>query len=146
MAEISWAQQAVDRFFEGRKHPCKARCDIMARSVAGASDVRDVDTPGSMSYTVVCTGCAGGKDLVVSFREPEAHLDPDLGRLARTIHGDLVPEASRHGEVEGSRPPLGIYTMPYLQGISCLDALGCQVEMDASTEERHACFSRHLAR
>ncbi|KAF2685931.1 hypothetical protein K458DRAFT_430612 [Lentithecium fluviatile CBS 122367] len=36
--------------------------------------------------------------------------------------------------------------MPYLQGISCLNALACQVEMDEVTEAKHVCFVLHLAR
>jgi hypothetical protein len=100
-----------------------------------------------MSYTVICTGRHAGKqDLVVSFREPEAHLDQCMGKLARAVHGDLVPEVSYYGEVDGADPPLTIYTMPYLPGISCLDALACQVEMDGVTEAKHICFVRHLAR
>lgn len=147
MAEISWAQQAVDRFFDARKRPTRSQCDQIARSVSGASDVRNVDTPGSMSYTVTCTGrLAGKQDLVVSFREPEASLDHDMVKLAQAVHGDRVPEISYHGMVDGADPPLTIYTMPYLQGISCLDALTCQVEMDGVAEARHVCFIRDLAR
>lgn len=147
MVEISWAQQAVDNFFKGRKHPARFQCDQIARSISGASNVRNVDTPGSMSYTVVCTDRPAGKqDLVVSFREPEAHLDQGMGKLAQAVHGDLVPEISHYGVVDGACPPLTIYTMPYLRGISCLDALICQVEMDAVEEVRHTCFVRHLAR
>lgn len=42
--------------------------------------------------------------------------------------------------------PLAIYTMPYLCGISCLDALPCQPRMDEEEEARLNCFMRHLAR
>lgn len=113
----------------------------------GASDVRNVDTPGSMSYTVVCAGRPAGQGgLVVSFREPEAVLDEGMGILARAVHGRLAPEASCRGLVEGAERPLAIYTMPYLRGISCLDALACQVVMDEDEEARHLCFIRHLAR
>ncbi|OAA59574.1 Protein kinase-like domain protein [Niveomyces insectorum RCEF 264] len=146
MSEITWAQQAVNGFFEGRQHPTQAQCDRIAQSVSGASTVRNVDTPGSTSYTVVCTGHHTAKqDLVVSFREPEAYLDPGILRLARAIHGSVVPEASQHGMVEGADPPLAIYMMPYLPGISCLDALGCEVEADDNTVANYVCFIKHLA-
>lgn len=49
MTEISWAEQAVDRFFEGRRNPARLQCDQIARAVSGASDIRNVDTPGSMA-------------------------------------------------------------------------------------------------
>jgi hypothetical protein len=148
MATINWAQQAVDVFFQRRKQPTQVQCNRIAQDIADTSDVRDVDTPGSMSYTVVCTGCrtGNGKDLVVSFREPEAHLDESMEEMAQAIHGHLVPTSSRYGVMDGADPPLTIYTMPYLKGISCLDALACQVEMDGTTEARHICFLRHLAR
>ena len=147
MAEIPWAQQAVDLFFKRRKHRIQFQCDQIAHSISRASDVRNVETPGSMSYTVICTGRHTGKqDLVVSFREREAYLDQCMGKLARAVHGDLVPEVSYHGEVDGADPPLSIYTMPYLRGISCLDALSCQVDMDGIEKAKHVCFVQHLAR
>ncbi|KID63586.1 Protein kinase-like domain protein, partial [Metarhizium brunneum ARSEF 3297] len=102
-----------------------------------------------MSYNVVCTGRRAGKpDVVVSFREPEANLDKSMCQFAKAIHGYLVPRISHAGIVDGADPPLTIYTMPYLQGISCLDALTCQVEMGEVAEARHTCFipCRHLAR
>jgi hypothetical protein len=68
MGEISWAQRAVDNFFKGRECPTRTECDQIARSVSDALDVYNVDTPGSMSYTVVCTGPQLAKQgLVVSF-------------------------------------------------------------------------------
>ncbi|KAL1846486.1 hypothetical protein Daus18300_014236 [Diaporthe australafricana] len=148
MATALWAQQTVEGFFRRRKYPTQFECNRIARKVSGASDVHNVDTPGSMSYTVVCTGCRGGdgKDLVISFREPEAHLDELMEEMARATHGDLVPATSRCDVMDGADPPLTIYTMPYLRGISCLDALACQVEMDEATEARHVYFVRHLPR
>ncbi|KAK4117539.1 hypothetical protein N656DRAFT_833798 [Canariomyces notabilis] len=117
--------------------PDQSQCDQIARSISGASNVYNVDTPGSMSYTV---------GTVVSFREPQAHLDQSMVELAQAIHGPLVPKVSQHGPVDGADPPLAIHTMPYLPGISCLDALDCQVDMDDVTEAKHVCFVRHLAR
>lgn len=147
MAESSWAQQAVDRFFEGRTYPTQIQCMQIAKSVTSALDVYNVDTPGSMSYTVICKWPDGAKKpLVVSFRAPEAHLDQSMGKLAQRIHGSLTPEISQHGLVDDAEPPLAIYTMPYLPGISCVDALVCQVEMDKATEAKHICFIQHLAR
>lgn len=101
-----------------------------------------------MSYTVVCTGCRGGdgKELVISSREPEAYLDESMEEMARATHGYLVPATSRYDVMDGADPPLTIYTMPYLKGISCLDALACQVHMDEATEARHVHSVRHLAR
>ena len=109
MTQSSWAQQVTARFFHGRKSPSQIQCDEIARSVSGASTVSPVDSPGSMSYTVVCGGRPGPQqDLVVSFREPGAKLDKEMVNLAKEIQGDLVPESTRHGNVEGADPPLSI--------------------------------------
>lgn len=148
MDETSWAQQAVDSFFAGRKCPTQTQCIEIARSISGFPNVYDVDTPGSMSYTVVCKDVqpTAKPETVVSFRQPEAHIDESMAELAGAIHGSLVPKPSRHGQMNGADPPLAIYTMPYVPGISCLDALACHVDMDDATEARHASFIRHLAR
>lgn len=99
----SWAQRAIDEFFEGRKSPTQIQCDQTARSVSSASAVRPVDIPGSLSYTVVCTGRQEQQqDLIVSFRELEAGLDGDMVKLAKEIHGCLVPEATHHGMMSGA--------------------------------------------
>ena len=147
MAGESWAQQAINRFFASRKSPTRIECDEAARSLSGASTVRPVDIPGSLSYTVVCTSCREQQwDLVVSFRESEARLDGDLVNLAKEVHGCLVPEATYHGMMNGADPPLAIYAMPRLTGVSCLEVLSCQVEMNSLDEARHGCYIRHLAR
>jgi len=144
-------QQAVGRFFHGRKSPTQEQCDQIARSVSGAPNVYNVGTPGSMSYTVICKHddipTSEKPVVVVSFREPEAHIDQTLSELAQTIHGNhLVPQVSQRGVVDGSEPPLSIYAMSYLPGISCLDAGPCQVEMDEATEAKYVVFVRHLGR
>ena len=80
---------------------------------------------------------------MVSFREPEAHLDQGVYQLAQAIHSKLVPETSHNGIVDGADLPLTIYTMLYLRGMPCLDALTCRVEMDGGETDRHMCFIRH---
>ncbi|KPM41998.1 hypothetical protein AK830_g4580 [Neonectria ditissima] len=147
MAHTSWAEQVTSRFFDGRESPSRVQCDKIAQSVSGASTVSPVDSPGSMSYTVVCSGRRGSpQDLVVSFREPEAILDEEMVKLAKKIHGALVPESAYHGNFEGANPPLCIYSMPYLRGSSYIEVLDFQVEMDAAQEARHETFVTHLAR
>ncbi|QUC16053.1 uncharacterized protein UV8b_00294 [Ustilaginoidea virens] len=119
MTQSSWAQQATDRFFGGRKSPSQMQCAEIAQSVCGASTVRPVDSPGSMSYTVICSG------------RPEPQQD-----LISTCHGD----------VEEADPPLSIYSIPYLRGSSCTEVLAFQVEMDPEEEAKHGVFVKHLAR
>lgn len=73
-------------------------------------------------------------------------LDEEMVKLAKEIHGDLVPESTCHGNVEGADPPLSIYSMPYLRGSSCIEVLAFQVEMDPEEEAKHRVFVKHLAR
>lgn len=147
MAQAPWAEQVTDRFFDGRKSPSRVQCDEIAKSVSGASTVRPVDSPGSMSYTVICGRQPGPQqDLIISFREPGAKLNEEMVMLAKKIHGDLVPESVYHGSVEGADPPLLIYSMPYLRGSSYIDVLAFQDEMDPDEEARHVVFVKHLAR
>lgn len=100
-----------------------------------------------MSYAVVCNGCPGPQqDLIISFREPGAALDDPVVKLAKEIHGHLVPYSTNHGPMDGSDPPLSIYSMPYLRGSSCIEVLPFQVEMDPDDEAKHGVFVKHLAR
>ncbi|GKT80885.1 Mus38-like protein [Colletotrichum tofieldiae] len=109
--------------------------------------ISPVDSPGSTSYTVICSGRPESQqDLIVSFREPGAMLDEEMVQLAKEIHGDLVPESTYHGNVDGADPPLSIYSMPYLRGASCIEVLAVQVNMDYEEEAKHGVFVKHLAR
>lgn len=147
MAEPSWAKQAIDQFFESRTTPTQEQCDQTARLVALASAALPVNIPGSLSYTVVCTGRQiQQKDIIVSFREAGSELDSDIIQRAREIHGSLVPEVKYHGMMSGAEPPLAIYAMSYLPGIPCLDALSCVSQMDSQDKARHVCYIKHLAK
>ncbi|SCV37101.1 uncharacterized protein FFB14_06424 [Fusarium fujikuroi] len=138
----------MDRFFSGRKSPSQIQCDEIAQSVSGASTVSPVDSPGSMSYTVICSGRPEPQqDLIVSFREPGAMLDKRIVKLAKEIHSDLVPESSTcHGNVKEADPLLRIDSMPYLRGSSYIEVLAFRVEMDPQEEAKHEVFVQHLAR
>ncbi|KAI0974133.1 hypothetical protein F4678DRAFT_399838 [Xylaria arbuscula] len=150
MATNSWTEQVIDEFFAARKSPTRSQCDQLALSISNASAVRQVDVPGSLSYTVICPkthshGKQHEEAIVVSFRS-ESGLQKRIVESAKAIHGYLVPRPTYHGIVSGSDPLLGIYTMPLLPGIACLEALSYQVEMDSDEEAKHACFVKHLAR
>ncbi|KAI0123330.1 hypothetical protein BJ170DRAFT_709363 [Xylariales sp. AK1849] len=120
MTETSWAQQEINRFFSSRKSPSQMQCDKIAHSISGASTVRPVESPG---------------DLVISFREAGAMLDEGMVKLAKQIHSDLVPESTAHGNVDGTNPPLIIYSMPY-----------CKVQTGPDEIAKHGVFIKDLAR
>jgi hypothetical protein len=85
------------------------------------SAVQTVAVPGSLSYTVLCTGRPDKQqDLIVSFRESQSTLDQDVIKLAKSIHGALVTEATSHGKMAGANPPLHIYMMPSLSARNSL--------------------------
>lgn len=147
MTGQSWAQHAIDRFFEGRESPTQSQCDDDARTISGASLVQAVQAPGSLSYTVICIGCRDQQqNMIVSFRNPGSMLGQEVIQLAKSVHGVLVPEAIYHGPMTDAHPPLHIYTMPYLPGISCLEALSAKAELSPDEEARHRCYVKHLAR
>ncbi|KAF0635838.1 hypothetical protein FPSE5266_11223 [Fusarium pseudograminearum] len=147
MTDLSWAQRVTDRFFGDRKSPSQKQCDDVARSISSASTVSSVESPGSMSYTVICSGCPGPQqDLVLSFREQGAMLDVDIVKLAKEIHGNLVPESTFHGNMEGADPPLFIYSMPYLRGSSYTGVQPFWVELDSNVESTQRAFVKDLAR
>lgn len=147
MSQASWAQQQTERFFECRRSPSQEQCDRLALSIAGGSKVSPVDSPGSLSYAVVCSDCPGPrKDLVISFREPGGLLDDRVVALAKKIHGDLVPESTCHGKVEGADRPLYIYSMPYLRGEALVGVQSVEVQMSSEEEAKHRTLVRHMAR
>ncbi|KAJ5738749.1 hypothetical protein N7493_001904 [Penicillium malachiteum] len=146
MTELSWKQQGIDRFFESRQTPKQLECDEYAHKISGGL-VQAVGVPGSLSYTVLCTDCPSEpRDLIVSLREIGSTLDTGTTQLAKSIHGDLVPHASFHGEMLNSNPSLLVYTMPYLRGITCLEAFGSDLDMKLEEEAKHLCFVKDLAR
>ncbi|KAJ5711283.1 hypothetical protein N7488_005439 [Penicillium malachiteum] len=146
MTELSWKQQEIDRFFESRQSPKQLACDEYAHKISGGL-VQAVDVPDSLSYTVLCTDCPSEpRDLIVSLREVGSTLDTAGTQLAKSIHGDLVPQASFHGEMPDSNPSLLVYTMPYLPGITCLEAFGFNLDMKPEEEAKHLCFFKDLAR
>lgn len=106
-----------------------------------------MDNPGPLSYTIVCNGCPGPrKDLVISLREPGGSLDERMVALAKEIHGDLVLEATCHGDLEGANPPLTIYSIPYLRNLAMVEVHSVEIKTSADEEAQHEVLIRHLAR
>lgn len=73
-------------------------------------------------------------------------IDDGMVKLAKETHGDLAPQSTCHGYVNGADPSLSVYSMPYLRGSSCIEVLAFQVEMDHDEEAKHGVFVKHLAR
>ncbi|CRG83349.1 hypothetical protein PISL3812_00700 [Talaromyces islandicus] len=76
MTRKTWAQLSIDYFFEAQTSPTQAECDEVARSLSNATGVRNVDVPGSLSYTVIGTGRPNqSQDLIISSREQQSTID-----------------------------------------------------------------------
>lgn len=130
MAGQSWAQHAIDRFFEGRESPTQSQCDDHAHTLSGASVVKAVQAPGSLSYTVICIRCRDREpDMIVSFRDPGSMLDQGGGPIGEICTWRLGARSYLSRRHEGAQPPLHVYTMPYLPGISCLEALSAKANL-----------------
>jgi hypothetical protein len=150
MAEKSWNEKVIDDFFADRSSPTRSQCDQRALDIPGGVATRQVDVPGSLSYTVICTTVQTQEQqdedaIVVSFRQIASGLDKRIIDLAKATHGCLVPETTNYGIMSSSDPPLGIYTMPLLPGVACLGALSYRAEMDPDEEARHICFITHTS-
>ncbi|KAJ5591524.1 uncharacterized protein N7459_001893 [Penicillium hispanicum] len=145
MEESDEIQQANEVFFALRKSPTRAKCDEIALSMLQGVSVRCVDTPGTMSYTVIVTNAYGRQD-VVSFRDEGSGLYAKAIPLARAIYNELVPEPKCHDIVPGSGPPLFIYTMPYMRGVAASKVLCTQADMTPEDEAKHTRYVRDLAR
>lgn len=151
MAEKPWTEQVIDGFFAARQSPTRSQCDQLALSICEASAVYPVGVPGSFSYTVICTRTKSEQQhleesMIVSFRESTSNLDKETIELAHVIHGSLVPHARDHGLMRSSDPPLGVYTMPLLPGVACIETLHPEANMDPDEEHKHICFVTHIAR
>ncbi|KAH9890326.1 hypothetical protein F4778DRAFT_773218 [Xylariomycetidae sp. FL2044] len=100
---------------------------------------------GSLSYTVVRTS-----ETIVSFRRPESKLDDQVLKLAKRVHGDLVPEATFMGKIGNEKDDgkhLLAYSMPYLPGKTAFEILvDLEVDTDKEAEENHLTFVKDFAR
>lgn len=154
MAQVSWAEHYTRLFFDEHKSPSRMQCDEIAQSISGAPTVRPVDNPGMTSYNVVCHGRPMSQpDLIVAFRHPALRFDEHMVKLAKEIHGDLVPQTTRHGIVRGDENrPYVVYSMPCLRGSCYREFLhGCrgpggQRELNPEQEAKSGVFVKHLAR
>ncbi|KAK4194848.1 hypothetical protein QBC40DRAFT_343881 [Triangularia verruculosa] len=106
----------VSSFFaEAGASSSRSQCDEFVRQRHGGQ-IQPATIQGSNSYTVIA-GPAG--DKVVQFREQSALLDVAMLKLAKEIHGDVVPSGSDLGWVGDTslgRSPLAVYEMYKLPG------------------------------
>jgi hypothetical protein len=105
---------AIDTFFsEAGVSSSKTECDNFVRQKYEGK-ILPVEIQGLTSYTVI----AGPKaNKIIQFREQTALLDMNMLKLAKDIHGEVVPSCSELGWVgDPSGSPLAIYEMNRLHG------------------------------
>ncbi|KAL7806370.1 hypothetical protein V8C44DRAFT_200796 [Trichoderma aethiopicum] len=120
---------AVENFFsEEGTSASRAECDAFVRQRYGAA-ASPVAVQGLSSYTVIA-GVEG--DKIIQFRQKDFPLNDRMVKLAKAVHGDLVPNCSHLGwigDLNGSR--LSIYEMNRLPG-----------ENYITTRSELSCFQR----
>ncbi|PTB73797.1 hypothetical protein M440DRAFT_1446253 [Trichoderma longibrachiatum ATCC 18648] len=115
MPKITYTlDSAIENFFsEEGTSVSRAECDAFVRQRYGAA-ASPVAVQGLSSYTVI----AGiGGDKIIQFRQRDSPLDESMLKIAKAVHGDLVPSCSHlgwNGDLNGSR--LSIYEMNRLPG------------------------------
>ncbi|KAK4168297.1 hypothetical protein QBC43DRAFT_228862 [Cladorrhinum sp. PSN259] len=113
---------AIRNFFaEAGASSSRSQCDEFVRQRYPGGQIQPAPIQGSNSYTVIVGRAAAG-DKVVQFREQSALLDVTMLKLAKEIHGDVVPGGSTSlgwvGTTNTSlgRSPLAVYEMDKLPG------------------------------
>ncbi|RYP93242.1 hypothetical protein DL770_000617 [Monosporascus sp. CRB-9-2] len=106
----------IDAFLDDERDATYARCEEMARTIFGKNfAVKPVKNQGQLSYTFV--GVTATAKSILSFRLEAGRTDPDVLKLAKEIHGGLVPDAEFCGHAQ---TPAGktifVYKMPLLPG------------------------------
>ncbi|KAI0430726.1 hypothetical protein F5Y09DRAFT_307095 [Xylaria sp. FL1042] len=105
---------AINSFFsEAGASSSKMQCDDFVRRRYGGQ-IRPVNIQGLTSYTVIA---GPDSNKIIQFREQTALLDMNMLKLAKDIHGEVVPSCSELGWVgDPSGSPLVIYEMNRLHG------------------------------
>lgn len=116
----------AEKHFRGRVPNGPDQLDKVAASLSGASRVEYIlsvgcGDPPNWAYSVICSGRAKGKpNLTFSFEEAAYPPETSIMKLARKIHGDLIPaKETYYGIMEGSNPPLHMYSKICYVDFSC---------------------------
>ncbi|KAI1334199.1 hypothetical protein F5Y15DRAFT_429576 [Xylariaceae sp. FL0016] len=142
MGVKEWMQESIEEFFTHWPEPTQEQCDQKASSLFDSSSITPIGMQGSLSYTLLAS-------TIISFRVPEAKLGSDVEKLARKIHGAVVPEATFRGKLEArneENKPLYIYTMPFLRGQTCLETTPFVPQLSEEQIAKHINYVQLLAR
>ncbi|RYP45304.1 hypothetical protein DL768_008344 [Monosporascus sp. mg162] len=118
----------------------------MARTIFGKNcAVKPVKNQGQLSYTFV--GATAVPKSILSFRLEAGRIDPDVLKLAKEIHGGLVPDAEfcSHSQTPAGKP-LFVYKMPLLPGKDFWSVAGPDFHLDEGAVAERNAMVKSLAR
>lgn len=122
-----------DFFDVPRPNSEKQRCDAIARTLLG-SDICPVPWQGAHTYTVQSS------DMIVQFRSDTEKLDRNTVKLAKRVHGHVVPSIELVSEI--SEAAASIWIMSKLPGVMFLQ-LKARDQLTAAMQE---CTIKDMAR
>lgn len=122
------------------------RCEKAAEVIIGDNYfVHPVNGQGPQSITFVGTPLSPRP--VISFRIESGRLDPAIMKMARRIHGYLVPEVSDIGQARLCGPvPLYMYKMHYQPGTHFWAAVGKKVRLNEDAMTKRTTLVKSLAK
>ncbi|KAJ8129446.1 hypothetical protein O1611_g4183 [Lasiodiplodia mahajangana] len=134
-------EAAIMDFFT-LKSTDRKTCDTTAEQLVGGR-AAPVAIQGNCSYTVYAGPQA---EFVVQFRPKSLSLTLGNNKIARRIHGPLVPEIDECCQLgdEDQGEPLIVYIMPRMQGTSYLDFTRMNA-MPNNSKEMKACRKALMA-
>ncbi|RYP57116.1 hypothetical protein DL769_009683 [Monosporascus sp. CRB-8-3] len=142
---MSWPS-LIDALLEDERDATYAKCGEVARTIFGENfAVKPVKNQGQLSYTFV--GATVVPKFVLSFRLEAGRIDPDVSRLAKEIHGDLVPDTEFCGHAQTpDGKSLLVYKMPLLPGKDFWSIAGPDFHLDEGAVAKRKAMVKTLAR
>ena len=122
------------------------RCEEAAEAIIGENYiVHPINGQGPQSITFAGTPLSPRP--VVSFRIESGRLDPAIMKMARQVHGHLVPKVSDIGQAPLCGPvPLYMYKMHYQPGTDFWAAVGKKVRLNEDAVAKRTTLVKSLAR
>ncbi|KAI0478401.1 hypothetical protein GGR56DRAFT_320638 [Xylariaceae sp. FL0804] len=144
MATNDRNEKLIQSFFRGTKSVSQLQCNEVARNIFGRDGVTEpIGAQGSLSYTLLCTRKT---ECILSFRRQGSTIDSGVIHAAKSIHGDLVPDAHYCGQVGDGSEVLTLYKMPRLPGERLMEVYPKVAEFTEDQQVKSATLYRELAR
>ncbi|RYO84848.1 hypothetical protein DL766_001528 [Monosporascus sp. MC13-8B] len=142
---MSWPS-LIDAFFDDERDAPYAQCGEMARTIIGKNfEVKSAKNQGQLSYNFM--GATAVPKFILSFRLEAGRIDPDVLKLAKEIHGSLVPDTKFCGHAQTpAGKPLFVYKMSSLPGKDFWSIAGPDFHLDGGVVAKRIAMVKSLAR